>query len=228
MSENQIEKISKFFEILGLNNIYGKKLLENINKMSQKQLEKKEELLNKLKKECLNCTKCELHRLRTNVVFGEGNVNSPLLFVGEAPGEQEDLEGRPFVGRAGKLLTTILNQFGIDRNKIYITNVLKCRPPNNRDPKPEEIKACFPYLKKQIEIIQPKVILCLGAFAARTLLNLPEKTPISKIRGKEFYSEEFKAYIIPTYHPAFLLRQRKGQEAFREDLKKALKLASLI
>ncbi len=228
MGKEQIEKISKFFEILGFKDIYGKKVLEDIKKMSEKQLEKKEELLNKLKEECLKCTKCELHKLRTNLVFGEGNINSPLLFVGEAPGEQEDLEGRPFVGRAGKLLTTILNQFGIDRTKIYIANVLKCRPPNNRDPKPEEIKECFPYLKRQIEIIKPKVILCLGAFAARTILNLAEKTPISKIRGKEFYSEEFKAYVIPTYHPAFLLRQRRGQEAFREDLKKALKLASLI
>ncbi len=228
MEKEQLKKIAKFFEVLGLENIRGKYILEKLKKEVQNKLQEKERLLEELKKECLNCKKCELHKTRNNVVFGEGDINTPLMFVGEAPGEQEDLEGRPFVGRAGKLLTTILNQFGIDRNKIYIANVLKCRPPNNRDPKPEEIKACFPYLKKQIEIIKPKVILCLGAFAARTILNLPEKTPISKIRGKEFFSEEFKAYVIPTYHPAFLLRQKRGQEAFREDLKKALKLAGMI
>ncbi|WP_456397544.1 uracil-DNA glycosylase [Desulfurobacterium sp.] len=182
--------------------------------------------LENLKEEVLKCNKCRLAETRHNVVFGEGNPKTNLMFIGEAPGEQEDLQGRPFVGRAGQLLTRFLNLFGIGRERVYITNIVKCRPPNNRNPQPDEIKTCYPYLEKQIEIIKPKVILCLGAFAARTVLNLPEKTPISKIRGQEFKIKDY--IVIPTFHPAYLLRNRRGETDFQRDLEVALRIAGMI
>ena len=183
-------------------------------------------LLEELKSEVLKCDKCRLATTRTNVVFGEGNPKANLMFVGEAPGEQEDLQGRPFVGRAGQLLTRFLNLFGIDRDRVYITNIVKCRPPKNRNPQPDEIRTCYPYLEKQIEIIKPKVIICLGAFAARTILNLPEKTAISKIRGKEFNVNGIT--VIPTFHPAYLLRNRRGETDFQKDLELGLRKAGMI
>ena len=186
--------------------------------------------LERLEKEAKECCRCRLCKTRTNVVFGEGDPQTNLMFVGEAPGEQEDLQGRPFVGRAGQLLTRFLNLYGVKRERVYITNVVKCRPPNNRNPAPDEISTCYPFLEKQIELISPKVILCLGAFAARTILNLPEKTPISRIRGKEqkvrFGDREI--YVIPTFHPAYLLRNRRGEPEFQKDLENALRLAGLI
>ncbi len=186
--------------------------------------------LKKLEEEAKSCCKCRLCKTRTNVVFGEGDPQTNLMFVGEAPGEQEDLQGRPFVGRAGQLLTRFLNLYGVSRDKVYITNVVKCRPPNNRNPAPDEIAACYPFLEKQIELISPEVILCLGAFAARTILNLPEKTPISKIRGKEHRVEigGKEITVIPTFHPAYLLRNRRGEPEFQKDLERALKLAGLV
>ncbi len=188
------------------------------------------EELKKLEEEAKSCCKCRLCKTRTNVVFGEGDPQTNLMFVGEAPGEQEDLQGRPFVGRAGQLLTRFLNLYGVSRDKVYITNVVKCRPPNNRNPAPDEIAACYPFLEKQIELISPEVILCLGAFAARTILNLPEKTPISKIRGKEHRVEigGKEITVIPTFHPAYLLRNRRGEPEFQKDLERALKLAGLV
>ncbi len=186
--------------------------------------------LKRLEEEVKKCCKCRLCKTRTNVVFGEGDPETNLMFVGEAPGEQEDLQGRPFVGRAGQLLTRFLNLYGISRDRVYITNVVKCRPPNNRNPAPDEIEACWPYLEKQIELIAPNVILCLGAFAARTILNLPEKAAISKIRGKEqkIRVGEREISVIPTFHPAYLLRNRKGEPEFQKDLEKALKLAGFL
>ncbi len=188
------------------------------------------EELKKLEEEAKSCCKCRLCKTRTNVVFGEGDPQTNLMFVGEAPGEQEDLQGRPFVGRAGQLLTRFLNLYGVSRDKVYITNVVKCRPPNNRNPAPDEIAACYPFLEKQIELISPEVILCLGAFAARTILNLPKKTPISKIRGKEHRVEigGKEITVIPTFHPAYLLRNRRGEPEFQKDLERALKLAGLV
>ena len=190
----------------------------------------KENLLKELEEEVLKCCKCRLCKGRTKVVFGEGNINTKLMFVGEAPGEQEDLQGRPFVGRAGQLLTRFLNLFGVSRERIYITNIVKCRPPQNRNPQPDEIKSCYPYLEKQIEIITPKVILCLGAFASRTLLNLPPSAAISKLRGKpqEVEIGNLKVTVIPTFHPAYLLRNRKGEPEFQKDLEKALKLSEIL
>ena len=214
----QLQKFIKFLELIGYEEI---RLAGAAEEMTF------EDELKRLEREAKECCRCRLCKTRTNVVFGDGDPTTNLMLVGEAPGEQEDLQGKPFVGRAGQLLSRFLNLYGINRDRVYITNVVKCRPPNNRNPEPDEIAACYPFLKKQIELISPKVILCLGAFAARTILNLPEKTPISKIRGKEFKIEigGKEVIVIPTFHPAYLLRNRRGEPEFQKDLEKALRLA---
>ncbi|WP_456456032.1 uracil-DNA glycosylase [Thermovibrio sp.] len=217
-----LEKLINFLELLG----YEEVRLGREGEMETDKLKELKELEEKAK----NCCACRLCKTRKNVVFGEGDPQTNLMFVGEAPGEQEDIQGRPFVGRAGQLLNRFLNLYGVSRERVYITNVVKCRPPNNRNPEIDEIKSCYPFLERQIELIEPKVILCLGAFAARTILNLPEKTPISRIRGKE-HKVEVKGkevIVIPTFHPAYLLRNRKGESEFQKDLEKALKLAGFI
>jgi len=214
----QLQKFIKFLELIGYEEI---RLAGAAEEMTF------EDELKRLEREAKECCRCRLCKTRTNVVFGDGDPTTNLMLVGEAPGEQEDLQGKPFVGRAGQLLNRFLNLYGISRDRVYITNVVKCRPPNNRNPEPDEIAACYPFLEKQIELISPKVILCLGAFAARTILNLPEKTPISKIRGKEFKIEigGKEVIVIPTFHPAYLLRNRRGEPEFQKDLEKALRLA---
>ncbi len=221
---SEIEKFLKFLELIGYDEIPVMRSEEGEEGMNPI------EELERLRKEAEECCKCRLCKTRKNVVFGEGDPQTNLMFVGEAPGEQEDIQGRPFVGRAGQLLTKFLNLYGVSRNKVYITNVVKCRPPGNRNPAPDEIEACYPFLEKQIELISPKVILCLGAFAARTILNLPEKTPISKIRGKEFKVEfgGSEITVIPTFHPAYLLRNRRGEPEFQRDLERALKIAGFL
>jgi len=176
--------------------------------------------LDNLKNETLSCTKCDLSETRTHVVFGAGSPKAKLMFVGEAPGMEEDLQGLPFVGRAGKLLTKIIESIGLKRKDVYIANILKCRPPNNRNPLPTEIMTCENYLIKQIELIKPQVICALGKFAAQTLLRSQE--PISRIRGK-FY-DYHGAKLIPTFHPAYLLRNPSGKGLVWEDMKKIRKL----
>lgn len=166
------------------------------------------------------CKRCPLWRGRKNVVFGHGNPYSHLLIVGEAPGEEEDRIGIPFVGKAGRKLTEILLKYGIKREGIYITNTLKCRPPSNRDPRPEELKECFEYLKKQIEIISPKIILCLGRYASLVILG--EKRGISELRRQEFY--RFSAKVLVTYHPSAILRRPELTPLFEEDIEKVSKL----
>ena len=220
----QLRKAIEFLNLLG----YDEVRIGEVN-LAQKGKDVLS-LLKKLEKEAKECCRCRLCKTRTNVVFGEGDPQTNLMFVGEAPGEQEDLQGRPFVGRAGQLLTKFLNLYGVSRDKVYITNVVKCRPPNNRNPAPDEIEACYPFLEKQIELIAPEVILCLGAFAARTILNLPEKTPISRIRGKEHRVKfgEREIVVIPTFHPAYLLRNRRGEPEFQKDLENALRIAGFI
>ena len=158
---------------------------------------------------CTDCIKCSLHETRTNVVVGSGKIPSDIMIIGEGPGEQEDLEAKPFIGRAGKLLTKILDSVGINRdNDIYIANTVKCRPPNNRTPLNSEIEACKPYLIRQIQLVQPKILLLLGSPALKTILE--EKTPISKVRGKwykmdvDYMSDPL--YIMPIFHPSYLLR----------------------
>ncbi|MSR78026.1 MAG: uracil-DNA glycosylase [Candidatus Omnitrophica bacterium] len=173
-----------------------------------------------LRDQALKCTKCqELSRGRTTVVFGSGNLKAKLMFVGEAPGRDEDEQGLPFVGAAGQLLTKIIESIGIERRQVFIANVLKCRPPQNRTPEPDEIENCSPYLWKQIELIQPQIICALGTFAAQTLLKT--QTSISQLRGKFYNFQNSK--LICTYHPAYLLRNPGEKAKVWDDMKKIKK-----
>ena len=156
-----------------------------------------------LERVALACTKCPLAATRTQVVFGAGDPEAALMFVGEGPGEQEDRDGIPFVGRAGRLLTSLIEGIGLDRDSVYIANVVKCRPPGNRDPLPLEIESCRPYLEAQIEFIDPSVVVTLGNFATKLLLDT--KVGITKLRGQEFPFRD-RAVLIPTLHPAAVLR----------------------
>jgi DNA polymerase len=170
-----------------------------------------------IREEIGDCTRCKLHRLgRRQVVFGVGNSNADLMFVGEAPGADEDLQGIPFVGRAGQLLTKIIEAIGLSRDQVYIANVIKCRPPENRNPEPDEVETCEPFLFQQIDSIRPKVIVALGTFAAKALLKTQD--PISRLRGRTF--DYRGAKLIPTFHPAFLLRSPERKRDVWEDMKK--------
>lgn len=164
-----------------------------------------------------DCTRCKLHRLgRRQIVFGVGSPDADLMFVGEAPGADEDVQGIPFVGRAGQLLTKIIEAIGLQRDDVYIANVIKCRPPENRNPEPDEVETCEPFLFRQIEAIKPKVIVALGTFAARALLKTQD--PISRLRGRVYDYRGVK--LIPTFHPAFLLRSPDRKRDVWEDMKK--------
>lgn len=179
--------------------------------------------LDKLKAQVHQCTQCSLHRGKTHYVFGEGSPKAELMFIGEGPGQDEDLSGRPFVGRAGQLLTKIIAAMKLDRQDVYIANVVKCRPPNNRAPTPEEAHACMPYLQQQIQLIHPKIIVLLGATAASHLLG--HKVPISKARGQwtEVRLNTGDAFkTMPTYHPAALLRNPNLKKDVWEDMKKVM------
>lgn len=169
-----------------------------------------------LEKTALQCTQCELAQTRTNVVFGCGDRDADLLFIGEAPGEQEDLQGEPFVGRAGKLLDKILAAIQLQREQVYIANILKCRPPGNRSPHAEEIESCEPYLQQQIELIRPKLIICLGLVAAKTLLRV--EYSLRQMRG-ELYNYHGVDLMV-TYHPAALLRNANLKKFAWEDFQK--------
>jgi DNA polymerase len=166
------------------------------------------------------CTACKLHEGRNKFVFGSGNPNADVMVVGEGPGAEEDKQGLPFVGRAGKLLTDILKAINFERDDVYIANIVKCRPPDNRTPLPDEMDTCLPYLKKQIEIIKPKVILCLGLTAAKGLLK--KRDSLTSMRGKVFEFENIK--VMVTYHPAALLRNPNWKRPCWEDLQKFRKL----
>jgi uracil-DNA glycosylase family 4 len=168
--------------------------------------------LEDISREMGDCTRCRLHEGRNHLVFGEGDPHAALVFVGEGPGREEDLQGKPFVGRAGELLTRIID---LTREEVYIANIVKCRPPNNRDPRPDEIQTCLPFLIKQLEAIKPRIICCLGTFAAQTLLESEER--ISSLRGR-FHAYQ-GAKLMPTYHPAFLLRNPQFKKAVWEDMK---------
>ena len=167
-----------------------------------------------LKNDCLKCEKCELCKTRTNLVFGVGNENADVLFVGEGPGADEDRMGRPFVGRAGQLLDKMIAAMGLTREEVYIANVVKCRPPQNRTPLPEETFACLPYLRAQFALIRPQIIVCLGATAAKALIN-PELC-ITRDRG--VWVEKKGVWMMPTYHPAALLRDVSKKREAWEDL----------
>ncbi len=175
--------------------------------------------LRHLEKKIDGCTRCKLCEGRTTIVFGAGNPNADLVCIGEAPGAEEDIQGKPFVGRAGQLLTRMLQSVGWSRDEVYICNIVKCRPPGNRNPEPDEISSCEPFLLGQLADIQPKVILALGSFAAQTLLKTKE--PIGKLRGR--VHPYGSVVLVPTFHPAFLLRN-PGPEYRRmawDDLKLA-------
>jgi uracil-DNA glycosylase family 4 len=170
-----------------------------------------------------DCTRCKLHALgRSQIVFGVGNPQADLMFVGEAPGADEDIQGVPFIGRAGQLLTKIIEAIGMTREEVYIANVIKCRPPQNRNPEPDEVETCEPFLFRQIDVIKPKVIVALGKFGAQTLLRTLD--PISRLRGRVF--EYRGAKLIPTFHPAYLLRNPSSKRDVWEDMKLVRKLLS--
>ncbi|RKY04789.1 uracil-DNA glycosylase [Candidatus Poribacteria bacterium] len=169
-----------------------------------------------LKREVLNCKRCPLWRERTNVVFGDGDENADLMFIGEAPGEEEDLQGIPFVGRAGGKLNEMLQKVGISREEVYITNVVKCHPPRNRDPQPSEIDACEPFLIRQIELIKPKLICALGRHAANTLLKT--RSSLGRLRGKFYDFHGIKLFV--TYHPAFILRNPGLEDRMLADFRR--------
>jgi len=184
------------------------------NKSSETELDKN---LDHLSRQVEACNLCELHKFRTKTVFGIGNKNADWLIIGEAPGADEDLRGEPFVGRAGKLLNAMLLSMGLQRREVFIANILKCRPPKNRDPKSEEVKVCENYLRQQIELIKPRIILALGRIAAQNLLK--SSTPIGKMRGNSYLYPDSDLPVVVTYHPAYLLRSPSEKRKVWKDLK---------
>ena len=177
----------------------------------------RDEALAAIREDLGECSRCKLHGLgRTQIVFGVGNPDAELMFVGEAPGADEDIQGEPFVGRAGQLLTKIIEAIGRRREDVYIANVLKCRPPGNRNPEPDEVEQCEPFLLRQIDSVKPKVIVALGKFAAQCLLKTSD--PITRLRGREYKYRD--AILMPTYHPAYLLRTPSAKREVWEDMKR--------
>jgi uracil-DNA glycosylase len=171
-----------------------------------------------------DCKRCKLAPLRTHLVFGVGNPNADLMFVGEAPGADEDARGEPFVGRAGQLLTDIIERgMGLSRADVYICNVIKCRPPDNRNPEPDEVAACEPFLMRQIDLVRPRAIVALGSFAVQALLKV--KTPISRLRGN--WHEVRGVKLMPTFHPAYLLRSPGEKRLVWQDIQEVMKLLGL-
>lgn len=237
MKENIKDKLKQFFlqqkEVYGIDGYYIENPI-NLEKIHSGNVsrDKKQELFNNLYLKIKNCKKCHLWKTRLNSVPGEGNINTKLIFVGEGPGYEEDHQGRPFVGRAGELLTKIITAMGFNREEVYITNIVKCHPMqipnpelrgNDRPPNEEEINSCLPYLEEQIKIIQPKVICCLGSVSATVLTK--NDLPISELRGKMFkYYNDESILIVPTYHPAALLRNPGLKKLLWQDMKFILKL----
>jgi len=197
--ENMLVEWLRFYRDLGVDSLY----------VPVKALEKDDSVsLETLHKRIQNCTKCPLHLERRHTVPGEGASHPHILFVGEGPGEQEDREGRPFVGKAGQLLDRLIQRMGYSRETVFIGNIVKCRPPGNRDPNDDEVRSCLPYLQQQIAVLSPRVIVCLGRVAVNRLMGLDD--PISRLRGRVF---SFRGIpLVPTYHPSFILHQR-GKEA---------------
>jgi DNA polymerase len=177
------------------------------------------EPLARIRAELGECARCKLAGGRTKLVFGVGNPSAELVFVGEGPGADEDREGEPFVGRAGQLLTRMIEAMGYQREQVYIANVVKCRPPGNRNPEPDEIAACEPFLRAQLDAIRPRVIVALGKFAAQTLLR--DQTPITRLRGR--WAEYQGVRLMPTFHPAYLLRSPEEKKKAWEDLQLVMK-----
>jgi DNA polymerase len=181
------------------------------------------ETLDEIRNDLGDCRRCKLWKGRTNIVYGAGNPHARLVFVGEGPGYDEDRQGEPFVGKAGQLLTKIIEAMKLSRDQVYICNVIKCRPPENRNPEPDEIKACFPFLKRQLDSISPDFICALGSVAANSLLE--KEVFISRVRGKFFDYKGIK--VMPTYHPAYLLRNPDKKRDVWEDVQKIMKIAGI-
>jgi uracil-DNA glycosylase len=192
-------------------------LFEAVNKIEG-------DTLLRIREDIGDCKRCKLHKTRTNIVFGDGNPKAQLVFVGEGPGHDEDMQGLPFVGRAGKLLTQMIEAMGLQRKDVYICNVVKCRPPENRLPEKDEVTTCSPFLLRQLEVINPKVIVCLGACAAQTLLET--NRGISNFRGEwlEFRGKK----LMATYHPAYLLRNPNAKSEVWKDLQKVMAVLGLV
>ena len=218
-----IEETLKALEEIGFGEVY---ITEGAVGRKKVEVKDKKRLLEEHFASFKDCVKCPLHRSRSQVVFSDGSPESPVVFVGEAPGEEEDAQGKPFVGRAGRYLNQKISEvMGMKREEVYITNVCKCRPPENRKPTPQEIRACFPYLRKEIEIVKPKVICCLGSTAGEGILG--KTMSVTKVRGKVFpYPYDPKIKVFLTYHPAYILRNPKAEGEFVEDLKKLKELIS--
>jgi DNA polymerase len=222
MSSDQLKAHLEFFEELGVDGIRrepewrgrsGAEADENVVPV----FSSPDAALKAIRDDLGDCTRCKLHALgRKQIVYGVGNPNADLMFVGEAPGADEDIQGEPFVGRAGQLLTKIIEAIGLTRADVYIANVIKCRPPGNRNPEPDEVEQCEPFLFRQIDTIKPKVIVALGKFAAQCLLRTTD--PITRLRGREFKYRD--AILIPTYHPAYLLRTPSAKRDVWDDMKK--------
>jgi DNA polymerase len=236
--KNNIITILEFYKELGFERLPLEVRSQKSEVRSQKEISSacravgsdKVSALKSLREEISDCQRCKLSGGRTHIVFGEGNANAYIMFIGEAPGKDEDIQARPFVGEAGQILTSLINNMGkasdlnFTRTDVYIANIVKCRPPMNRDPLDDEIASCLPFLERQIEIIAPKVIMSLGKVAAHTLMGLEmplAKFSITKIRGQFF---EYKGIpVMPTYHPAYFLRNPKDKPLTWSDAQAVLK-----
>jgi len=222
-----LKETLKVLEAIGFTELYLKEKVEGKREKTPKEEpQDRRLLLRKLFESFKDCRKCDLHKSRTQVVPGDGNPYSPVVFVGEAPGEEEDRQGRPFVGRAGQLLNRLIKEvLGMEREEVYITNVCKCRPPGNRKPTPIEMRACSPYLRKEIEIIKPRVICCLGATAGEGVLGKSLK--ITKVRGQVFpYPFNPRIKVFLTYHPAYVLRNPREESTLVKDFERLKELIS--
>jgi DNA polymerase len=217
-----IEEINNTLRFLAATGCRGfdctKEGLENIEAWGHKKIFSPE-TLEAVRLDLGDCRRCRLSKGRKNIVFGAGNPQARLVFVGEGPGYEEDRKGEPFVGSAGRLLTKIIEAIKHTRKEVYICNIIKCRPPGNRNPLPDEIKVCSPFLRRQIAVIKPDFICALGTFAAQTLLETKE--PISKLKGR--FHEYMGTKVLPTYHPAYLLRNPDKKRSVWEDMKKLMK-----
>ncbi len=212
-----LKKILRYYEALGIDNIPVS--LERDQYIDIDFSGDKNILLDGLREEIGDCTRCKLSKHRKKIVFGEGNPNARLMFIGEAPGREEDNQGMPFVGEAGMLLTRLIEKMGLKRNNVYIANIIKCRPPMNRDPEEDEIKTCRVFIERQIEIIMPEVIITLGRIALQSVMNNPV-LKITSVRGNFF---EYKGIpLMPTFHPAYLLRNPKDKWLTWTDMQKVM------
>lgn len=214
----------EYLQEMGIDLWQSKDLINKSKNMDKKgRAQTISDTLATIKEEVQVCTLCALHQTRTHTVFGVGNQNAEAMFIGEAPGANEDRQGEPFVGRAGMLLNAMLQAIGCKRTEVYIANILKCRPPNNRDPLASEVKLCTPYLQRQISLIQPKILIAVGRIAAQFLLNSME--PMSKLRGRFYQYGKQQTPLLVTYHPAYLLRSPSEKSKAYADflmIKKAL------